>query len=555
MRSVVAFVICLLLVACGGGATPLASSTSAPAGPGATPNPALLADLTASGVAADDAAFLASTSVEGASSGPGKAKIVEHLLSGDTTEFTVSIAAATGGTPGLVSATSSTTADRIEVHLEYLVSAEGMSDDVRQSLEGITAAARRVAALGDPGPVLTADVSVYQVLVDWATSKAESTARDSSIKAILESVTPGKAGLLMKLIKAGFTVEKGTKLSDKLDAQLAELDRLAECAMNPTNPLTKKQYAEDPGARDRILEQIQNARNELIANTIVMQLGVLNGYAASFGPKWLGFAIGPGTAWSKATLEDLNQQRLEEIKRAVTKCECQGGLSTGGGQSAGGGPGATDGGISGGSSGGGSGTAAGETCEFPFTIIGEVTHTITLNGVLVFTSRATGVTWQLDAAVSDEYASVYTLTGGQVEWRYDQDTPGGCGVRAEHGGGTELVVPDEPSNPGGDAGVGDPDENATFSIKWVHIDPDAKPSYSGGGITRLHDKVISTYCDDPPGELDPDWMFPGHLATWFALPSSPFPEIEGDQLNGEWSFSPGSNLTIVHKYSWEFAPA
>jgi hypothetical protein len=165
-----------------------------------------------------------------------------------------------------------------------------------------------------------------------------------------------------------------------------------------------------------------------------------------------------------------------------------------------------------------------------------------------------GWTWELDTTVSDAYASVYTLKAGQVAWRYDSDVAGGCGVRAEHGGGTELVVPDEPRNPGGEAGVGDPDEGAHFSITWIHIDPTDPPSYTGQGIARLHDKVISTYCDDPPGELDPDWMHPGHLATWVQFPSDPFPEIEEGLLKGTWTFSPGSNTTIVHVYDWSFAP-
>jgi hypothetical protein len=402
MRSVIALVVCFVLAACGSGpgTGPVASAASTPAGPAPTANAALFADLTAAGLPADDAMFLASTSVEVTSSGPGKATIVEHLLSGDTTEITVTITAATSGTPGLVTSSSTTTADRIEVHLEYLVSAEGISDEVRKSLEGVAAASRLIAAAGDSAPIVTAEVSIYNVVVSWVTSKASSTLRDMSIAALLETVAPGKVGILMKLIKAGFTVDKGLLLGEALDGQLAELEQLLECALHPTNPLTIKLYAQDPAAKDRIVKQIQDARNELVANTIVMQLGVLNSFAAGFGPKWLGYAIGPGTAWSKATLEDLNRQLLAEVRKAVTKCECVGGMSSGNGGTSGGsggaaggegGEGTTSGGSNSGGSGGGSGASAGKTCVFPFKIVGEVTHTIALNGALVFTSHATGV--------------------------------------------------------------------------------------------------------------------------------------------------------------------
>ena len=244
VRAALLVIVCLLVAACGGGGTPAGSAASPTSGPAATPNSALLAELIGSGVALDDAAFLASTSFEVASTGPDNAKVVEHLISGDTVDFTVRIASAIGETPGLVSATSSTTADRLEVHLEYLVSTDGASEDILRSLDGIAAAGRRLAALGPLAAIRSADVSVVGVTVDWGISKVTSTLRDAAIRPMLEAAAPGQAGTLMKIVKAGFTAEKGAKLSDKLDSQLAELDKLAECAMNPTNPLTIKQYAE-----------------------------------------------------------------------------------------------------------------------------------------------------------------------------------------------------------------------------------------------------------------------------------------------------------------------
>lgn len=323
----IVLVLMIVVTACGGGAGPAGSATAAPSGwPSApasaeTPQADLLAALSSAGLAADDLAFLAATTFDVTSSGPGSATVVEHLLSSDTATFTVSIAPATGGTPGLVSATSSTTDDRIEVHLQYLVSADGMPDDVRQSLEGVASAGLAVANIAG-GPILTAEVSVFGVTVDWAISKGQSTVRDTAIKNIVEGALPGKAGIIMRLIKAGLTADKAALIGTKLGDQLAELDRLLECAKNPTNPLTIKAYQEDPGARDRVIEQIQETRNDIIANTIALELGVVNGFVAGFGPKWLGYAIGPGTAWSKATLEDLIQERIDEIKRAVPKCEC-----------------------------------------------------------------------------------------------------------------------------------------------------------------------------------------------------------------------------------------
>ena len=317
-----------LIAGCSGapqGTAPAASAvpgnTVTPTVPLSSPASTLLETLSPFDLAPDDLAFLAATTFEAPAAAAGTATVVGHLASGDTVTVTVSIAPADGGSPGLVTATSSTTPDRIEVHLEYLVAADGMSDEVRESLVGIVAAARAVAN-ANARPILTAEVSVYKVGVDWTISKVSSTLRDTSIRAFLEKAAPGKAGDLMRLVKAAFAAEKGAALSAQLDAKLAELEKLEECARNPTNPLTIKHYDEEPGARDRILEQIDSVRNDLIANTVVMQLGVLNSFMAGFGPKWLGYAIGPGTSWSKATLEELNKERIDEVRRAVPKCEC-----------------------------------------------------------------------------------------------------------------------------------------------------------------------------------------------------------------------------------------
>jgi hypothetical protein len=291
-------------------------------GPAATPDPAFLAELAGAGLAPEDLALLAATTFEGTTSGPGSATIVEHLGSGDTVTFTVTIAAASGGTPGLVSSSSATTEDRIDVHLEYLISADGMSDEVRASLDGV-ASARNTTPILVAGPLVAAEPSIYQATLDWAINKAKGTVRDTAIKNILKGALPGKApGAIMGILKGGLTIERGAEIASKLNDQLAAIDRIEECAKDPTNPLTIKEFAENPAARDRILDHIAQARRELIANTLVMELGVANGYAAGFGPKWLGYAIGPGTAWSRAILEKLNQRELDTIRNEAPKCEC-----------------------------------------------------------------------------------------------------------------------------------------------------------------------------------------------------------------------------------------
>ena len=309
----------LLLAACGGAgptATDAPTVTQPPSASSAPPvNQDLLAQLTAQGLPIDDATFLAATTVEAAEQDKRTALVVEHLASGDTVEFTVHVEPAAADEPGTVTATSTTSETGISVHLEYVVAADDLPADIRKAL---TAGARpAVAALGGVATQLVASSSFFEVTVDWIVKKVESTVRDDAIKGVLQNVAPKQVGTIMKIIKAGFTVEKGVKVFDELDTLLEALGRLQGCAENPTNPLTRKQYEQDPGSKERILEQVASARREIIAYSIAIQFGVLDGFAAGSGPKWLGYVIGPGLAWSKATLEQLSKERLDEIKRAV----------------------------------------------------------------------------------------------------------------------------------------------------------------------------------------------------------------------------------------------
>jgi hypothetical protein len=113
-------------------------------------------------------------------------------------------------------------------------------------------------------------------------------------------------------------------LSSEFDALMAELDRLEKCAKNP-DPLTKKAYKENPGERDRILKEIAAVRTEIKANTAVAFIGKLNATGSGLvkGVPWLGYVVGPGTAWSLETLKEVSQAAMNEIRKRVT---CEGDL-------------------------------------------------------------------------------------------------------------------------------------------------------------------------------------------------------------------------------------
>jgi hypothetical protein len=143
----------VVVAACGGGAStpsdaaPAAGSATAPSVDGVspsddggtpsssgTPSAALVARLEAAGVTAEDAQVLALTRVEATETGPRSAHVTQVLATGDTIDYDITVEPDIVADPGVATYTTEVTADRIEVHLDYWIPADGMPDGVRDSL-------------------------------------------------------------------------------------------------------------------------------------------------------------------------------------------------------------------------------------------------------------------------------------------------------------------------------------------------------------------------------------------------------------------------------------
>jgi hypothetical protein len=270
---------------------------------------------------ATDAAFLSYTSLKYETKARNSFRGVETLPTGDEFAFVVTVSQVEAAAPGLVGATSETTVDTIRGRLEYVISTESVPDDVRQELEALAYLGRLIAAAEwRPlwGPV--AEVNFLRVTVDWAMDKVTGEARNAAMTRIIDRIGPGSGKGVMSVLKNLEDIKSGLDLGDELEGLLRELDALEECAKNPTNPLTRQAHQANPAERQRVLDEIAAARVDVIANTVVMQVSVLNKVIARYGPKWLGYAIGPGSAWAKKTLQELNRERIDEVSRGIPKC-------------------------------------------------------------------------------------------------------------------------------------------------------------------------------------------------------------------------------------------
>ncbi len=288
---------------------------------------ALRAALVAEGVDEAAALFLAMTSVDAREIDDRHARIVEEFPGGTRAVIDVRItpvsAADAAAPPELTTQSSSR---RFAFSFEYVVPLDGIPGDVRSAMRVVapgpvvtTAPASVVWARATSAPA-AGDTSGVQVAVKAVATKYVSNQASDYVKQ-LDGKTGGR-GDLLKLLKAKAAVEEAAALGDEFDAMNKRIDELEDCAKNPTNPLTKKAYREDPKALDRILDQVESTRQAIKDNTTVGFIAMMNKTASGVikNAPWLGYVVSAGTAWSKDALNQVNQELLDQLEKAVVPC-------------------------------------------------------------------------------------------------------------------------------------------------------------------------------------------------------------------------------------------
>ena len=101
---------------------------------------------------------------------------------------------------------------------------------------------------------------------------------------------------------------------------VSELDDLQVAAENPTNPLTQKAYAEDPGLKQSILNEIENARAEMKWDAAVAYLNLeLEVALGLVGSPALSIAALPVTKWNAETIKQIMRERINNIRKMITR--------------------------------------------------------------------------------------------------------------------------------------------------------------------------------------------------------------------------------------------
>jgi hypothetical protein len=103
----------------------------------------------------------------------------------------------------------------------------------------------------------------------------------------------------------------------------SELEQLRECAENPTNPLTKKTYQENPSEKAKTVEQVNEAQSQVEQLMIARILNLAAKTGAQFtGANFAGKLFFDSVAkWNDETLKQVSQRWVDDARKAVVRCE------------------------------------------------------------------------------------------------------------------------------------------------------------------------------------------------------------------------------------------
>jgi len=195
-----------------------------------------------------------------------------------------------------------------QLTMRYFVPYEAMSEELRASLQSQT-------------PPATAAMTAFLPHAE-ASEGASGAVFETVIKGIVKEglgKISDKFGPILSALGNAIDI---AKLKDAR-SHFSELDSLEACANNPTNPLTKKAFAENPEEMQKTLDSLKEARAEVTEITAVRALNL----AAKTGAKFTGASAGGKifldsvAKWNDKTLEQVSERWMDDARKAVVQCD------------------------------------------------------------------------------------------------------------------------------------------------------------------------------------------------------------------------------------------
>jgi hypothetical protein len=309
-----------------GTALPSAVATAAPTIPAAV-DEQLVQTYEAAGLDPDAAVFLALTSVSVGGQDARHYVVSDAFPTGNSAQISIALtpgpAPDTGSAPLVVQQVQTTPSWTF--HLAYFVPYSALPNDLVQELQtGAPLSANDVMLAAFVSSNRSGDRpdSGVNVVVDGVVDQFKSDVKDRAAERIDEELGGHSAGNLLAGIEALESVDEAFSIKKEYEEFDKQLNELRDCAENPTNPITQNGYRDDPTQKQRILDAIESARTEIKQNTAVSFIGQLNktGSGLVANAKWLGYIVGPATAWAADSLKAYNQKLVDDVKKGVTPC-------------------------------------------------------------------------------------------------------------------------------------------------------------------------------------------------------------------------------------------
>jgi hypothetical protein len=193
--------------------------------------------------------------------------------------------------------------------LRYFVPYEAMSEDLKASLQS-----------SGPGSSASAAMVGFLPAAD-ASEGASGAVIVTIIKNLIREGAGSKFGSLFGALDAAVGVYK----LKESRSYFSELDQLKKCAENPTNPLTKKTYQENPSEKAKVIDQVNEAQSQLDQLTAARMLNLAVKTGSKFAPGSQIFAVklfyDSVAKWNDETLKEVSERWVDDARKAVVKCD------------------------------------------------------------------------------------------------------------------------------------------------------------------------------------------------------------------------------------------
>jgi hypothetical protein len=100
-----------------------------------------------------------------------------------------------------------------------------------------------------------------------------------------------------------------------------ELSELRECVENPSNPLTRKAFDQDPAYKEQALNGLNDARSDVMSMTAMRFLNLATSVATDLVEGPLGAITSPVSSLNDETLKELAERRITDAKKEIVPCE------------------------------------------------------------------------------------------------------------------------------------------------------------------------------------------------------------------------------------------